>query len=149
MRGSDEYRQPPRGGLSLYAARLLPVQDNCGLVLALLEQPRSVAGCALLACGLEGTLLRTRLHSLVGAGEPWLVEKALAKARREGYPLGSDHLLEVTWDEDAAAGLVLQELVTAEKLEAALNWARYPDDFDAPAVPAVLPLSPSPLSDAI
>ncbi len=105
--------------------------DSLSVLRALLAQEGSVVQEAFVRLGLSTVNLRAQLKAHkkeLGEAlnsETWIVEKATRRAKEEGFPLATDHLLEVIWDEDCAASRWLSLLIDADRLEAALNDSRY------------------------
>lgn len=108
--------------------------DSLSMLYALLAQEGSVVQEAFVRLGFDPVALRDELKALrkglgeLLEGETWIVEKATRRARAEGFPLATDHLLEVIWDEESEGSRWLFQRVDPEQLEEALNVARYPDN---------------------
>lgn len=114
--------------------------DSLSLLMAVLLQEGSVVQEAFVRIGLDPVALRNELKArkkqLGDAleAETWIVDKATRRAKAEGFPLATDHLLEVIWDEDCEGSRWLSERIDPEQLEEALNSARYPDEDDDPGL---------------
>lgn len=114
--------------------------DSLSMLGAILAQDGSVVQEAFVRLGHDTVLLRGELKALkkkLGEAleeETWIVDKATRRAKAEGFPLATDHLLEVIWDEECEGSKWLSEHIDPEKLEAALNTARYPEDNDDPGM---------------
>lgn len=126
-----------------YAHRAMEVSkgpDSLSLLRALLAQEGSVVQEAFVRLGLDPLVLRNELklrRKQLGdalEAETWIVDKATRRAKAEGFPLATDHLLEVIWDEDCEGSKWLAERADPAQLEEALNAARYPDEGDDPGL---------------
>lgn len=108
--------------------------DSVSMLGALLAQEGSVVQEAFVALGFDPEKLREELKGLKKSlgetleKETWIVEKATRRAKEEGFPLATDHLLEVIWDEESEAARWLCDRLDPERLEQALNGARYPEE---------------------
>ena len=143
---SKEYLNPAKAGTcSAFARKILALAKprglhSLGLLQALLTVEGSVVAVAFEHLGYQRS---ERLESLrqfqslvdpeVLSSELHLSRLAEQKAKAEGLPLSSDHLLEVIWDEDTQGYDWLHSFVDASTLESALNKARYPDEPDTKA----------------
>lgn len=137
---SKEYEQPgERSWCTDYVHEVLELAkghtaDSLSLLKALFTVQGSVVHEAFASLGLDLPDLAKKLGKLrKEAGGPideenWIVGRASKRAKAEGFPLSTDHLLEVIWDEETFGTQWLAELVDPARLEAALNAARYPDD---------------------
>lgn len=158
---SKEYESLAKvGSCSVFARKVLTSArrlgtDSLGLLEALLSVEGSVVVEALESLGHQRDSLlsslqeqRQRSRPEDFAHEPNLLKLAERKAREEGFPLSSDHLLEVLWDEDTQAYLWLRTVADAESLEQALNSVRYPEEPDSGVSRTDKPSRPSPTSSA-
>jgi hypothetical protein len=108
--------------------------DSLSLLRALLAMEGSVVHEAFVRLGLDPLDLRKTLgqrkKELGDAldNETWIVEKATRRSKEEGFPLATDHLLEVIWDEDSEGARWLSTMIDPDALEVALNESRYPED---------------------
>jgi hypothetical protein len=137
---SREYEEPgERSWCTDFAFEVLEMAkghaaNSLSLLRALLSVPGSVVYEAFHSLGLDlpelskglGKLKKEAGHSL--DEESWIVGKASKRAKAEGFPLSTDHLLEVIWDEDTAGAAWLSALVDPQQLEVAMNRSRYPND---------------------
>jgi hypothetical protein len=104
------------------------------MLAAILAQEGSVVHEAFIRLGHEPVVLRAELKArkkeLAEAleAETWIVDKATRRAKAEGFPLATDHLLEVIWDEESEGATWLSERVDPQQLEEALNACRYPQE---------------------
>ena len=158
---SKEYDKPAKvGTCSVFARKVLALAKphglhSLGLLHALLTVEDSVVFEAFEALGFppKELLLSLQEHrdSLAPenfAQEPPLSKLAEQKARTEGFPLGTDHLLEVIWDEETLGYEWLRQRFSAEALEQALNSVRYPEEPSSGARRTDKPIRPSPTSSA-
>lgn len=158
---SKEYDKPAKvGTCSVFARKVLALArrlgtDSLGLLEALLSVEGSVVVEAFESLGHQRDRLlsslqeqRRRSRPEDFAQEPNLLKLAERKAREEQFPLSSDHLLEVIWDEETQGHLWLRTVVDAESLEQALNSVRYPEEPSSGARRTDKPIRPSPTSSA-
>lgn len=119
--------------------------DSLSLLAALLRQEGSVVHKAFLSLELDPEALhkdviahKKALGPAALEGETWIVDKAIRRAKAEGFPLATDHLLEVIWDEECVGATWLTDVVDPERLEQALNESRYlePDENDVQPAPS-------------
>lgn len=140
---STEYEQPgEHSWCTDYAFAVLELAkvrgvDSLSLLKALLTVEGSVVYEAFAMLGHDAKEMRTSLvarrRETAGSlleEENWVVSKATVRAKQEGFPLSTDHLLEVIWDEETQGAVWLAERVDADSLEAALNTCRYDDPED-------------------
>lgn len=155
---SLEYEQPgERSWCTDYVHRAIELAkgpDSLSMLRGLLSVPGSVVYEAFESLGFEPKELtkslteRLRKRSEAVASETWIVEKATRRAKQDGFPLATDYILEVIWDEDTAGAAWLTELVDPERLERALNASRYPDPGGAsPAAEPEAPSAPTTCAD--
>lgn len=122
--------------------------------LSLLNALLSVKGCvveeAFLLLSLDPGVLRESLDArrpeVLEAlrEETWIVGKATERAKEEGFPLSTDHLLEVIWDEDTEGYRWLSQITNPASLEAALNTCRYSGPGGEAGAALQIPKGPAP-----